>query len=348
MENEMKLNVALLRERVPNLTVAAKSVGLRPATVSNLCTGKIPLARAEVRTLVSLAELAQCKLDDLVIRKGEMAMIETGIKTLDFFAPIAKRGAVGFVARQGMGQLVLLTELFHRLKGMGFHTVFFLSDETATGIDEVLTETDYDSKSGEEVFRKLVEFGKGADIILGVDRSVYLSESFFELRDKLIAEDIHPTLAIVDTTGESVDEDLPYGPLDTLLEFDMELASQHYYPAVNHITSTSIVSEELAVDSEHLKLLQKAKKTIRRYKELGYLVRERGMDVLSEQDQITYKRGERLVAFFTQPFYVAEAFTKQAGETVALKDTLAGVKQIVNGEQDQVKPDDLLYVGSIN
>ena len=89
MEN-IRLNVSLLRRRVPNLTSAARDVGLRPATVSNLCTGKIPVGRAEVRTMVALAELAQCSLDELILRGENVEMIETKIKTLDLFAPIVK------------------------------------------------------------------------------------------------------------------------------------------------------------------------------------------------------------------------------------------------------------------
>ena len=106
MEN-IRLNVPLLRRRVPNLTSAAREVGLRPATVSNLCTGKIPVGRAEVRTIVALAELAQCSLDELILRGENVEMIETKIKTLDLFAPIVKGGTVGLVARPGMGQLVV-------------------------------------------------------------------------------------------------------------------------------------------------------------------------------------------------------------------------------------------------
>ena len=90
MDN-IRLNVALLRRKVPNLTTAAKSIGIRPATVSNLCTGKIDLGKAEVRTLVGLASLANCSVDELIIRGEKLNMIETQIKTLDFFCTTSKR-----------------------------------------------------------------------------------------------------------------------------------------------------------------------------------------------------------------------------------------------------------------
>ncbi|WP_353626490.1 hypothetical protein [Bacillus sp. JCM 19041] len=109
----IRLNVPLLRKRVPNLTKAAKSVGLRPATVSNLCTGKIPIARAEVKTLVLLASLAKCSIDELIIHENSAEMIETGIKAIDLFAPLFKNRTVGLLARPGMGQLALLAEVFY-------------------------------------------------------------------------------------------------------------------------------------------------------------------------------------------------------------------------------------------
>ena len=83
MNGPLQLNVPLLRRRVPNLSAVARSVGLRPATVSDLCTGKIPISRAEVRTLVGLAALASCSLDDLVLRGGLTGMLETGADPAD-------------------------------------------------------------------------------------------------------------------------------------------------------------------------------------------------------------------------------------------------------------------------
>src|SRR5437868_6540969 len=103
MEPRLQLNVPLLKRRVPNLSAAARSAGLRPATVSDRCTGKIPLARAEVRTLVGLAAVAGCSLDDLVLRGTQTGMLETGIKPVDLLAPLVRGGVAGLIARQGVG-----------------------------------------------------------------------------------------------------------------------------------------------------------------------------------------------------------------------------------------------------
>jgi hypothetical protein len=65
-EAHLRLNIALLRERIPNLTAAARGAGVRVATLSDLVNGRTPLAQARVGTLVILAALAGCTVDDLV------------------------------------------------------------------------------------------------------------------------------------------------------------------------------------------------------------------------------------------------------------------------------------------
>ncbi len=345
MEN-LKLNVDLLRKRVPNLTVAARSVGLRPATVSNLCTGKIPLERAEVRTLVRLASLANCKLDDLIIQRGGEKMIETGIKTLDLFAPLVREGKTGLVARPGMGQLVLLAELFYRLKKQGFRSLF-LAEDSNTSIADALAEADFYSTSADDIFARIKEY-QPSDIILGVDRRIYLSEDFYQLEDHLFENGIkNITFAVVDTSGEAVDEELPYGPLETLWEFDMELAAKQAYPAVNPLTSISTVLEEINLDSGHMEVQQQARKILRRSKELTYLVEQRGKNNLSEADKITFERGKKLEAYLTQPLFVAEDFSGQRGQSVALSETLENVKAILDGKTDEITADELKYIGSL-
>ena len=47
------------------------------------------------------------------------------------------------------------------------------------------------------------------------------------------------TTLLVDISGDAVDEDAPYGPLDTLLKFDMNLVTRMLYPAIDPIASTS-------------------------------------------------------------------------------------------------------------
>ncbi|MBY0120332.1 hypothetical protein [Bacillus sp. S/N-304-OC-R1] len=347
MEN-LKLNVSLLRRRVPNLTTACKSVGLRPATVSNLCTGKIPVGRSEVRTLVALADLAECSLDELIIRGEKLEMIETNIKTLDLFAPLTKGGTIGLVARHGMGQLVLLSEIFFRLKKDQFITMLLMPKGEYPELNDVKINSDIIVHTIEEAYEKIAEQGKTAEIAFAADRSHVLTGDIYELQEKLQSTDISSiTTFLVDLKGEAVDEDLPYGPLETIWQFDADLAARHKFPAVNPIYSTSSVLEGAYLDQNHLNIQQRAQKLLRRYRELRSLVNVGGMERLPASELQTFKRGERLEAYLTQPFYVAEAFTGKKGESVSLQITLNDVRRIIEGAADSMEIDQLTYSGQL-
>ncbi|MCA9397974.1 F0F1 ATP synthase subunit beta, partial [candidate division WWE3 bacterium] len=45
----------------------------------------------------------------------EKTILETGIKAVDFFAPIIKGGKVGFLGGSGVGKTILLTEMLHNI-----------------------------------------------------------------------------------------------------------------------------------------------------------------------------------------------------------------------------------------
>ncbi|QED47923.1 ATP synthase subunit B [Cytobacillus dafuensis] len=347
MEN-LRLNVSLLRRRVPNLTTAAKSVGLRPATVSNLCTGKIPVGRSEVRTLVALASLAECSLDELIIRGENVEMIETKIKALDLFAPLAKGGTIGLVARQKMGQLVLLSELFFRLKKESFTTILLMPEGDYPELKDVTINTDIIVHSIEEAYEKIAEKGSISEIVFAADRRHVLTGEIFELQERIEAINIASiTTFLVDLTGEAADEDLPYGPLETIWQFDADLTARHKFPAVNPIYSTSSVLEGAHLDQTHLTIQQRAQKLLRRYRELRSLVNAGGMERIPASEIQTFKRGERLEAYLTQPFYVAEAYTGKKGESVRLHETLQDVRKILDGSADSLAIEELNYIGQL-
>ncbi|KIL37653.1 ATP synthase subunit B [Cohnella kolymensis] len=345
---DIRLNVPLLRQRVPNLTSAARSVGLRSATVSNLCTGKIPVGRAEVRTLVALASLAKCSLDELILIGEEIEMIETGIKTLDLFAPLVKGGTAGLVARPKMGQLVVLAELFYRLKQQGYVTVLLKPEGDHPEIEDVAGDAEIVCNSVDEAFTQISNIGSTKDVVLSSDRSHVISNEIYNLQNRLHKSGVVSlTTLLVDLKGEAIDEGLPYGPLETLWQFDADLAVRHIYPAVNPVLSTSEIIEGADTDSLHQSIGQKAKKLLRRYKELRFLVQVHGMEALPNAETQTFMRGERLEAYLTQPLYVAEAFTGTAGVNVSLQEALQDVQRILDGDVDERDTKELMYIGRL-
>jgi F-type H+-transporting ATPase subunit beta len=344
--DEIRLNVALLRRKVPNLTTAAKSIGIRPATVSNLCTGKIDLGKAEVKTLVGLATLANCTVDELIIRGEKLNMIETQIKTLDFFAPLVKGGTTGLVARPGMGQLVILAELMHRFKETDYTTVFLLPTTEYSELDGTIELADFVTKSVNETVAKFSELS--GDIIFITDKSYIVSGELLDLQEKLVSERMdNITTILLDLSGEVVDEDMPYGPLETIWQLDADLSTRHLYPAIHPIYSTSSIIEGVDLDQRHFNLRQRAQKLLRRYRELRSIVVVHGMNKIPDAELETYERGERLEAYFTQPFFVAETFTGLKGKAVRMSQTLMDVESILEGKTDDLSVKDLKFTGSL-
>jgi F-type H+/Na+-transporting ATPase subunit beta len=347
MEN-LRLNVALLRKKVPNLTSAAKTVGLRPATVSNLCTGKIPVGRAEVKTLVALANLAECRLDDLIIQDEKTEMVETGIKTLDLLAPLAKDGTVGLVARPGLGQVAVLDEVFFRLKQQNYSTVLLMPEGEHPELSDLMEDVDRVVHGISEAFDVVGKALREENVAFAADRSHVVSGEILDLQDRLQKEGVHNvTTFLVDLKGESVDEDLPYGPLETLWQFDVDLAVRQKYPCINPVYSTSSILEGAFLDQNHITIQQRAVKLLRRYRELRSLVNVSGEEMLPDSEVTTYKRGERLEAYLTQSFYIAEKYTGTKGEYVSLQETLEDVRKILEGSTDSIAVDQLNFIGKM-
>lgn len=275
-------------------------------------------------------------------------MIETGVKTLDLFAPLAKNGTVGMIARPGMGQLVILSEIFYRLKKNGFTTVLLMPEIEHPEVKDTLEYVDVITHTIDEAYEEMAQKGKTKEILFAADRSYIVTGDIHRLQERLHEIGIDSvTTFLMDLKGEAVDEDLPYGPLETLWEFDADLAARYKFPAVNPLYSTSSVLEGAHLDQTHLTTQQRARKLLRRYRELRSLVNASGKDNLPSSEVQTYKRGEHLEAYLTQPFFVAEEFTKQKGQSVGLQKTLKDVRKILDGATDAADIEKLNYIGSL-
>jgi F-type H+-transporting ATPase subunit beta len=350
MEARLQLNVALLKRRVANLSAAARSVGLRSATVSDLCTGKIPLGRAEVRTLVGLAALAGCSLDDLVLRSSQTGMLETGIKPVDLLAPLVRGGVAGLIARPGVGQLVLLAELCRTLKvKRGFGTVLWLPDQDTPLPEDLVAEAGASVRDVEELSALITRLSVEQDVFVVAERRRALSGELLHLRAGLEEAGTRPvTFALYDACGEAPDSEVaPFGALDTIWHVDLDLAARRLYPAIDPLASTSTLLEGAQVEAAHLGLAQRARRVLRRYREWRAVVAARGLDHLPADEQAMYRRGEQLEAFLTQLLFVAEPVTKRPGAWLPLHETLADVRHILDGAVDTIAAGQLAYIGRL-
>jgi F-type H+/Na+-transporting ATPase subunit beta len=119
------------------------------------------------------------------------------------------------------------------------------------------------------------------------------------------------------------------------------------YPAIHPVQSTSILLEDDALDSSHTTIQKKAKKLLRRYKEIRVLMNTIGKDKIPEADLDLFHIGERLEAYLSQPFYVAEEFTKIKGQTVGIQQTIQDIQQILQGQYNHLEPKELTYKGKL-
>lgn len=135
--------------------------------------------------------------------------------------------------------------------------------------------------------------------------------------------------------------------LDSSVLLSRAMAAEGMYPAVDPLGSSSILLSPEVVGEEHYRLAQKVRETIAHYRELQDIISLLGMEELGKQDRLAVGRARRLQRFLTQPFVVTQAFTGQAGRSVALADTLKGVKAILEGETDAWPESALYMVGDI-
>lgn len=136
--------------------------------------------------------------------------------------------------------------------------------------------------------------------------------------------------------------------LDSNVLLSRSMAAEGIYPAVDPLGSSSILLDPLVVGQDHYDLAQAARATIARYRELADIISLLGIEELGQDDRLAVGRARRLQRFLTQPFVVTQAFTGQAGRSVPLTATLAGVRAILAGETDDWPENAFYMVGDID
>ncbi|EOF9665359.1 F0F1 ATP synthase subunit beta [Neisseria gonorrhoeae] len=138
-----------------------------------------------------------------------------------------------------------------------------------------------------------------------------------------------------------------FAHLDATVVLSRDIASLGIYPAVDPLDSTSRQLDPMVLGQEHYDVARGVQSTLQKYKELRDIIAILGMDELSDQDKLAVMRARKIQRFLSQPFHVAEVFTGSPGKYVALRDTIAGFKAILNGEYDHLPEQAFYMVGSI-
>lgn len=134
-----------------------------------------------------------------------------------------------------------------------------------------------------------------------------------------------------------------FSHLDSTISLNRALTDIGIYPAVDPLDSSSTVLDPEIVGEEHYAVAREVQRILQRYKDLQDIIAILGMDELSDEDKQVVNRARRIQRFLSQPFFVAEKFTGNAGQYVSLKDTVKSFKEILDGKHDD-KPESAFYM----
>jgi F-type H+-transporting ATPase subunit beta len=138
-----------------------------------------------------------------------------------------------------------------------------------------------------------------------------------------------------------------FSHLDTSVTLSRQIAELGIYPAVDPLTSSSRILDPKLLGEKHYNVAVQVQKILQRYKDLQDIIAILGMDELPEEDKLIVARARKIQKFFSQPFFVAEAFTGKEGRFVKLSETIKGFEMIVLGEMDEIPEQAFYMVGPI-
>ena len=138
-----------------------------------------------------------------------------------------------------------------------------------------------------------------------------------------------------------------FAHLDATTVLSRQIAELGIYPAVDPLDSTSRILDPLVIGYDNYNVARGVQAILQRYKELQDIIAILGMEELSEDDKVTVARARKIQRFLSQAFFVAEQFTGTPGQYVALKDTIRGFKEILEGKHDELPEGAFYMVGTI-
>ncbi|MEF8847026.1 MAG: F0F1 ATP synthase subunit beta [Candidatus Paceibacterota bacterium] len=148
-----------------------------------------------------------------------------------------------------------------------------------------------------------------------------------------------------DFTDTGVQALMPYFDSTVILSRDVYQQGRH--PAIDLLNSSSSNINSSLLGEEHFEAFNRARNLLQRHKNLQRLVSIVGEAELSAEDRVAYHRANKLLNFMTQNFFVVEDQTGREGDFVKRKEVVRGVKEILEGNLDQLSDRDLLFISDL-
>jgi F-type H+-transporting ATPase subunit beta len=134
-----------------------------------------------------------------------------------------------------------------------------------------------------------------------------------------------------------------FAHLDATTVLSRPLTAIGIYPAVDPLDSTSRALDPQIVGDHHYRVATQVQQILQRYKDLQDIIAILGIDELSEEDRLIVGRARRIQRFLSQPMFVAEQFTGQAGIYTPLEESIQSFEAVINGELDHL-PEQAFYM----
>ena len=139
-----------------------------------------------------------------------------------------------------------------------------------------------------------------------------------------------------------------FAHLDATTNLERRISEKGIFPAVDPLASTSRILDPQVVGDEHYQIARGVQAVLQRYKELQDIIAILGMDELSDEDKLTVARARKIERFLSQPMFVAEQFTGTPGKYVAIRESVRGFKEILEGRHDDLPEMAFYMVGTID
>jgi F-type H+/Na+-transporting ATPase subunit beta len=138
-----------------------------------------------------------------------------------------------------------------------------------------------------------------------------------------------------------------FAHLDAFVYLERRIAVKAIFPAVDPLASYSRILSPEVVGEEHYRTAREVQSVLQRYKELQDIIAILGIDELSDEDKLVVSRARKMERFFSQPMFVAEAFTSLPGAYVPREETVRGFREILEGKHDDLPEQAFYMVGGI-
>ena len=139
-----------------------------------------------------------------------------------------------------------------------------------------------------------------------------------------------------------------FSHLDATTVLNRRISELGIYPAVDPLDSTSRILDPQVLGDDHYNTARNVQTVLQRYKDLQDIIAILGMEELSEEDKLIVARARKIQKFLSQPFFVAEVFTGSPGKYVKVEDTVAGFKEILDGNMDDIPEQAFYMVGGLD